>query len=98
MDKDSTRIGGVGYSPTKLVIMDENYNEINTIKMSESDIVKEGDALENHDFIYLDDNHYILSSYQVVTPDNIPEELSEGNDAQVVAQVLQEVKDGEVIW
>ena len=98
VDKDSTRIGGVGYSPTKLVIMYENYNEINTIKMSESDIVKEGDALENHDFIYLDDNHYILSSYQVVTPDNIPEELSEGNDAQVVAQVLQEVKDGEVIW
>lgn len=98
VDKDSKRIGGVGYSPTKLVIMDENYNEINTIKMSESDMVEEGDPLENHDFIYLDDNHYILSSYQVVTADNIPEELSNGNETQVVAQVLQEVKDGKVIW
>ena len=98
VDKDSERISGVGYSPTKLVIMDENYNEINTIKMSECDEVKEGDSLENHDFIYLDDDHYILSSYQVVTPDNIPEELSNGNETQVVAQVLQEVKDNEVIW
>lgn len=98
VDSDSNRISGVGYSPTKLVIMDENYNEIKTIKMSECGEVEEGSALENHDFIYLDDNHYILSSYQVVTPDNIPEELSDGNETQVVAQVLQEVKDDEVIW
>lgn len=98
VDKDSERISGIGYSPTKLVIMDEDYNEINTIKMSEYGDVKEGDALENHDFMYLDDNHYILSSYQVVTPDNIPEELSNGNETQVVAQVLQEVKNNEVVW
>lgn len=98
VDKDSERISGVGYSPTKLVIMDENYNEINTIKMSGYGEVDEGDSLENHDFIYIDDNHYILSSYQVVTPDNIPEELSDGNKTQAVAQVLQEVKDNEVIW
>lgn len=98
VDKDSERISGVGYSPTKLVIMDENYNEINTIKMSEYNEIEEGSSLENHDFIYLDDNHYILSSYQVVTPNNIPEELSKGNETQVVAQVLQEVKDNEVIW
>ena len=98
VDKDSERISGVGYSPTKLVIMDENYNEINTIKMSEYGDIEEGDPLENHDFIYIDDNHYILSSYQVVTPDNVPEELSNGNKIQVVAQVLQEVKDNKVIW
>ena len=98
VDSTSTRISGVGYSPTKLVIMDENYNEINTIKMSEYEDIEEGTSLENHDFIYLDDNHYILSSYQVVTPNNIPEELSNGNKTEVVAQVLQEVKDDEVIW
>lgn len=98
VDKSSNRISGVGYSPTKLVVMDENYNEINNIKLSEYGDIKEGTELENHDFIYIDDNHYILSSYQVVEADNIPENLSNGNKTEVVAQVLQEVKDGEVIW
>ena len=98
VDNSSDRISGVGYSPTRLVIMDENYNEINSIKLSEYEGIEEGEALENHDFMYIDDNHYILSSYQVVTPDNIPEELTNGNEVQVVAQVLQEVKDNEVIW
>lgn len=98
VDQTSDRISGVGYSPTKLVIMDENYNEINNIKLSAYGDIEEGTELENHDFIYIDDNHYILSSYQVVQPDNIPESLSNGNEVEVVAQVLQEVKDGKVIW
>jgi len=64
--------------------LNENYNEINTIKMSECDEVEEGGSLENHYFIYLDDNRYILYSYQVVTPDNIPEKLSKGNEIQTL--------------
>lgn len=64
-DKDSTkRINAVGYLPAYLVILDENYNEINKITMEKSKNIDAGTELENHDFIYINDNHYIVSSYQ----------------------------------
>lgn len=98
-DKDSTkRINAVGYSPTYLVILDENYNEINKITMEKSKNIDVGTELENHDFIYINDNHYIVSSYQKVKATNIPSSLSKGNSPYVVNSVLQEIKDGKVVW
>ncbi|TQQ84824.1 hypothetical protein EXD82_04150 [Peptacetobacter hominis] len=94
----SYRISSIGYSPTQLVVLDENYNEINNIMMSEYDTIEEGDPLENHDYIYIDDNHYILSSYQQVTATNIPDSVSGGKTPEVVEEVIQEVKDGKVVW
>lgn len=94
----SKRISAVGYSPTYLEVLDENYNELNQITMEGyGDIVK-GTELENHDYIYIDDNHYILSSYQRQKAENIPEELSDGNDPYIVDVVIQEIKDGKAVW
>lgn len=97
-DNSLGRISGVGYSPTRLIILDENYNEIKNITMGEYKDVEEGEPLDNHDYIYIDDNHYIITSYKAVEATNIPQELSKGNTPKVAAAVLQEVKDGEVIW
>ncbi|MCC0635316.1 MULTISPECIES: arylsulfotransferase family protein [unclassified Clostridioides] len=98
-DKDSTkRISSVGYSPTYLVILDENYNEINKITMEKNKNIESGTELENHDFIYINDNHYIVSSYQKSKATNIPSNLNKGNSPYVVNSVLQEIKDGKVVW
>lgn len=94
----SKRISAVGYSPTYLEVLDENYNELNQITMEEYGDIAEGTELENHDYIYIDDNHYILSSYQRKKAENIPEELSDGNDPYIVDVVIQEIKDGKAIW
>ncbi|HGM3508183.1 TPA: hypothetical protein ACKOR7_002773 [Clostridioides difficile] len=43
-------------------------------------------------------NHYIVFSYQKVKATNISSNLSKGNSLYVVNSVLQEIKDGKVIW
>lgn len=94
----SKRISAVGYSPTYLEVLDENYQLLNKITMEEYGDIADGTELENHDYIYIDDNHYILSSYQRKKAENVPENLSNGNDPYIVDVVIQEVKDGKAIW
>ena len=92
-------IKGVGYEPTTTVILDENYNEINRITMKQNKSVKDGDPTENHDFIFIDDNHYIVSSYIFMHVDDVPSEMKKnGGKSGVVNCVIQEVKDDRVVW
>jgi hypothetical protein len=79
------------------VILDERYCEIARLKL-----IAPGssiDAAEGHDFILLDDDHYIVSAYEPRMVHNIPAECGPNpQGSRVIAARLQEVKKGEVIF
>lgn len=89
------------YTPVQYVIMDEKYNEIQRISMKKSKAISEdGFPADSHDLFYLDDAHYYAMSYVGKTVTNIPENLwnKEHIYSNVIACVIQEIKDGEVVF
>ena len=84
----------------KEVIMDEEYNiikEVRGLVDSDGDI---GLPLDNHEFVWLDLNHYICMSYVPKYVDNIPDDV-EGKrsySSRVLATVIQEVQNGRVVF
>ncbi len=96
-DASSTddNFGLLGYAPGERVIMDENFREIDRVRLTGTDTVKTGDPVDGHDFIMLAPGHYIMSSYRQAVVENIP---GEAKPASVVYSYLQEVKDHKVIW
>jgi len=55
--------------------------------------------VDGHDFILINDDHYIVSAYQLKMVDNIPANLSpDPMGAKVVRTLIQEVKAGEVVF
>lgn len=88
------------YQAYEWVIMDERYNIVDTIKyMAESENIDKKIMHDNHDFLLLDDGHYIEAAYVNKRVYNIPKIVGEypyGSNIQAV--VIQEVKNGEVIW
>lgn len=91
---------GVGYSTNALVILNEQYQKINEIPyMAETDNVPANFPLENHDYLILGKDHYILTTYMGKKVTNIPDSV-EGSayGANVVACIFQEIKNGECIF
>ena len=80
--------------PSDLVIMDENYNEIERINY----LLENGESipLENHAYLYLGENHYILTAYKAVAKETTIE--SETKKVYVMDSYIQEIKDGKIIW
>ncbi|MCD7758008.1 MAG: aryl-sulfate sulfotransferase [Clostridiales bacterium] len=86
-----------GINPGCVVVMDEAYNVIDELYYQTSD--GEERMIDPHGFIYLDDGHYILTSYEDVVVEDIPEDLAaDGNSAYLAVLYVQEVQDGEVLW
>lgn len=83
-----------GYDNNELVIMDENFEEIKRVRCKASGTVEENYPLENHDYIFIDDNHYIVTSYHNNTVTNVPSIAS----CSVVNCVIQEIKNDTVIF
>ncbi|MDL2237908.1 aryl-sulfate sulfotransferase [Christensenellaceae bacterium OttesenSCG-928-K19] len=86
-----------GYAAGERVILDEKYQEVDRVQMAAD---KDGKVYpaEGHDFIMLEDGHYLLSNYELQLVDNIPVDLSpHPQGSKVVATHLQEVKDNEVL-
>lgn len=83
-----------GYDNTKLVILDENYNLLEEVRCKASGTIEANYPLENHDYIYIDDEHYIVTSYHNNTVTNVPSVAS----CSVVNCVIQEIKNGQVIF
>ncbi len=88
-------IGGI--NPGCVVVMDEDYNVIDELYYQTAD--GEDRMVDPHGFIYLDDGHYLLASYEDIVVENIPEDLgATDNSAYLAVLYVQEVKDGEVLW
>lgn len=82
--------GATSLLPCDLVILDENYNEIKRINY----LCQDGStiSLENHTYIYFDDDHYILTTYE-----NRKKEIN-GRTMYVSDCLIEEVKDGKILW
>lgn len=79
--------------------MDANFQVIDEIEALSTDMgMEDGLALDMHEFLMLDVDHYMLLAYVATEVDNIPTEIKEDGQAFVAASVVQEIKDGELIF
>lgn len=95
---DSPFLQGVGYGRMQGLVLDENYKIIDNVQFLE---LSSGEKvpLENHQFTVLGKNHYLLTAYFGKRVNNIPLEVdSEIHSSRVVANIIQEVKDGNIIF
>lgn len=97
---DRAPLNGVGYGRMRAVVMDQNYNEIDQVNsLIPNQRVVENHPLENHQFTILGEKHYILSAYVGKRVTNINAGVAHSKlGARVVACVLQEIKDGKLLW
>jgi len=80
--------------PCDLVIMDENYKEVERINY----LLDDGTSipLENHSYLYLGENHYVLTTYKAVEKEeNINSKIQK---VYIMDSYIQEIKDGKIIW
>ena len=83
------------------VITDERLNEIKRIHLQTNkdvSFVKGGPDLDIHDFILISDDHYITMAYYPKKPTNIPASLHPHPNVTVLSPIIQEIKNGQVIW
>lgn len=92
-----------GYSSGMYLLMDENYSDVDCITLfpneEENHVHGEG-YLDQHEFVVMGPDHYLLLSYTFQDVNNLPESL-EGIDGTsetyVWSGIMQEVKDGQVV-
>lgn len=76
---------------THVVLLDENMNVINNNIVPLPYGTMRGDMYcENHEYLILDDDHYVLVTSVEIVPENL--------NAHVYNNIIQEQKDGQVIW
>lgn len=100
-DPEIYEIPQTGYVPGYYVIADEDLNEIKRIYLkSHGDIDGQAQpALDGHDFLLLGEGHYLAMAYYEKTVYNIPSHLTPlTNGVKVVANIIQEVRNGQVVW
>ena len=85
-----------GINPGCVVVMDENYQIIDEVYYKGEN--GEDVMIDPHGFVWLDEDHYILTAYKQMTLD-VPEDLkATDNKADLAVLLIQEIKDGEVLW
>lgn len=91
---------GVDYGRMQALVLDENYRFYDNIPfLLPTDKVGENTSLENHQFTVLGEHHYLLTAYTGKRVYNIPSDVPHSNlGARVAAAVIQEIKDGQVIF
>ena len=94
---ENTFCGIEAINPGCVVVMDENYTVIDELYYQASD--GEEIMIDPHGFIYIDDGHYILTAYEDIVVEDIPEDLGAQDDSAYLAVLyVQEVQDSEVLW
>lgn len=81
-------------------ICDSNLNQLNKVKLLPYENVDTSgdDKLDVHEFILLGPNHYMAISNMVESPTNIPDSLHPSPNARVIACIIQEVNNGQVVF
>ena len=92
-----------GYSSGMYIVLNENYQDIDVITLYPNDDPNHthGEGyLDQHEFVVIDENHYLLLSYTLQHVENLPKNLQGMDGTQstyVWAGILQEVRDGAVV-
>ncbi len=85
-----------GINPGSVVVMDENYNVIDEVFYQGKN--GEDIMIDPHGFLWIDEGHYVLTAYEQIVVD-APEDLgATDNKVDLAVLLIQEVKDGEVLW
>jgi hypothetical protein len=89
-----------GTAPCYDVILDENFKEIKRVSIVShgNKMFDEPAAYDGHEFILVDDDHFIAIAYEQKTVTNIPDSLRKIPAVKIVAPVIQEVQNGSVIF
>lgn len=80
----------------KIIVMDENFNELNQLEL----LPNNGHGAirtDNHDFIYFNDNHYILPAYVSRTGVNMTA-YGGASSVELLDFAFQEILNGQVIF
>lgn len=94
----------VGYSEGKIHVLDQNFQEravLSLMPYFSSEYNEDYRALDadSHDSLMLSDNDYIVVSYYGKEVNNIPPELmTKPGKVKVAAAVIQEIRDGQVVF
>ena len=92
-----------GYNPGMRILLDSTYNRIDCFKLKASSKrgIQEGEPIDGHDFILIDRNHYIMSSYikRHLSASDFPSSVAHSDDGcYVAAAYLQEVNNGSIVF
>lgn len=89
-----------GYLHSRAVVLDDQYREIDEVaSLLDAQNNPIGQPLENHDFMVLGPNHYLVSSYVPKRVRNLPDSVPHSAfGTRVLASVLQEIRDGKLVW
>ncbi len=90
---NKNNVGTNVFFPTKLVVLNEKYEKLEEIFFKDSNKYLN---LDNHDYIYLGDNHYILATFEEKVESEFPN-LKE-KEVSVWNSRIQEVKDNKILW
>ena len=92
-----------GYSSGYYLVMDDNFTDIDKLTLfpnEEENHVHGQGYLDQHEFVMIDKDHYLLLSYTCQLVENLPESL-EGLDGSsstyVWSGIMQEIKDGKIV-
>lgn len=89
----------VAASTHEAIVMNADYEVIDTISsLSTEQGLAENIGLDSHEFVILGENHYLIDSYVYKDVDNVPTDISEDGTAYIQASVVQEIKDGELLF
>ncbi len=82
------------------IVLDSNLNQLNRITLLPFQTVDTSgyDKLDVHEFILIGDNHYIAITDRQESPKNIPDSLHPSPQAKVIACLIQEVNNGQVVF
>ena len=89
-----------GSWPSTAVVLNENFQEIKRVRLLPYNGRTAADPteLDAHEFIYLDDNHFISLAYFQKPVSNIPASLDPASNCKVVAPIIQETLNDQVVW
>lgn len=88
-------VEALGYNFAKFIVMNEEWEIIDTVTLKAHGNVPEGHPVDCHESLIIDDGHYILTAYHSRT---IPNYNPDGSSAKVIQGVVQEIKDGKVLF
>lgn len=99
--EEDTALGiqAVGYIPGSAIVLDSSLKQIRRFRLlPHPDHNPLIDALDGHEFILINDDHYIAEAYYEKVVTNIPDSLHPVAGCKVVTPIIQEVENGKIIW
>lgn len=90
----------VAYAAGNRIVTDTSFRELKRLQLVSHNGIDAASqpALENHDFLVLGENHFIMLAYYEKAVDNIPARLFPLAGIKVVTPVIQELLNDRVIW